>query len=66
MTMNSDEFWERREREIKAKITMLIIDYFDVYDILHNEVLNASNIESAKTDLIEIIDSAIISFLSDN
>lgn len=66
MTMNSDDFWERREREIKAKITMLIIDYFDVYDILHNEVLTTSNIESAKTELIEIIDSAIRSFLSDN
>ena len=63
MTMNSDDFWERRERGIKAKIITQIIDYCDVYDILHSEVFNA---ESVKTELTKIIDSAIKLFISDN
>lgn len=63
MTMNSDDFWERRESDIKATITRLIINYCDVYDILHSEVFNA---ESVKTELTKIIDYAIKSFISDN
>lgn len=63
MSMNSDDFWKQREQAIKSRLIMHIIDYCDIYDILHDEVFNA---DSVKRELTELIDFAIATFIKDN
>lgn len=59
----SDDFWKQRENAVKSKLIMYIIDYCDIYDIMHKEVFNA---DSVKRELTELIDFAIDTFVKDN
>lgn len=61
--MNDDKFWEQRLNHYKIRLNTIMIDYCDIYDILHDGSFNA---DTVKNELTEIIDNAIKSFLADN
>ena len=47
------DFWERRERNIEVDMIRQIIDYCDIYSIIHNEEFDAETVKSKLNALIE-------------
>lgn len=61
--MNNDDFWNKRLTATKSRLIAHIIDYCDLYDILHDEVFSA---EKVKRELSELIEKAVEMFITDN
>ena len=61
--MDSTDFWDKRLTATKLRLITNMIDYCDVYDILHDEVLNPDKV---KRELAELIDIAVNAYVNDN
>lgn len=57
------DFWERRERDIEVDMIRQIIDYCDIYSIIHNEEFD---VETVKSKLTALIAKTLEFYLSDN